>query len=204
MDLGGGLVVEGSYDLSAHLDCYRLPENLTGTTVLDVGTSSGYFAMECASRGAGVTAIDLWDSPFAEELFAFSAGTIRYVKQDLYGLDASFGTFDLVICGSLLLHLPDPVGAFRCLRSVCAGRLVLSTTTIAEDALDPRPLCHFDGIKATDGDYWAYWGINAAALVRMATVAGFTSVDFTDHFTLASESEAAPWVIPHAVVGVSV
>ena len=204
LDLGDGLVVEGTYDMGRHLDKYRIPDDLGGKTVLDVGTSSGFFAMECASRGAAVTAIDIWDEPFAAQLFAFVEGDIRYVKRDLYTLDESFGTFDLVICGSVLLHLPDPVGAFRALRRVSADRLVVSTSRVAEGADDPRPLCNFDGLRGTDGDYWAYWSMNAAALLRMAQVAGFSQVDHVDQFELVSEPGMESFAVPHVVVGVSV
>src|SRR5215510_6474465 len=62
LDLRPDLRVDGHYDMRAYVDAYGIPEDLRGKRVLDVGTSAGYFALECARRGGDVVAIDLWDS----------------------------------------------------------------------------------------------------------------------------------------------
>src|SRR5699024_1953640 len=111
LDFGDGLVIDGDYDMSKYLQYYPIPEDLSGTTVLDVGTASGFFAIECERRGGRVTATDIWaaDSLVAQiaRKFGFE---FSYVPQDIYDLSAAFGQYDLVICGSVLLHLPDPLG----------------------------------------------------------------------------------------------
>src|SRR5690349_3401067 len=62
-DFGHGLVINGDYDMTKYLTDYQLPENLVGWDVLDIGTASGFFALECARRGGRVTAIDIWEPP---------------------------------------------------------------------------------------------------------------------------------------------
>jgi hypothetical protein len=51
LNLRPDLRIPGDYDMRPYVDAYRIPDDLTGMTVLDVGTSAGYFALECARRG---------------------------------------------------------------------------------------------------------------------------------------------------------
>jgi len=198
--LGDGLMIEGDYDMRKYVDYYQLPKDLTGKTVLDVGTASGYFAIECARRGAKVTAIDIWDEPLLIQINQLLELGITYVKQNIYGLTPSFGQFDLVICGSLLLHLSDQFAAIQRIRDVCKGQAVVSTACIEDSETTSRSICDFFGQKATDGDYWAYWGVSAAALKKMFLAAGFSRVEHVDHFTLSTEPKRVQYATPHVVM----
>jgi hypothetical protein len=74
-----------------------------------------------------VTAIDVEDDRLLPRIINVFGLDIDYRLADLYQLDAAFGRFDLVICGTLLLHLPDPVSAARALRRVTGDRLIVSS-----------------------------------------------------------------------------
>jgi len=194
-----GIVVKGEYDMTPLLPAFHLPDDLTDKTVLDVGTASGFFAMECARRGARVTAVDLvlWDTHHwaIAELMNWD---VRRVQMDIYDLQPAFGQFDLVICGSLLLHLPDPVGAIRRLRGVCRGRTIVSTSAPPDET--DAPICEFVGELQEGGAYWAYWNIGAEALRRMLIAADFDRVEHQDHFTLTPVPDHPhKWSIFHAV-----
>jgi tRNA (mo5U34)-methyltransferase len=199
LDLGDGLVIEGMYDMDQYVHHYNIPTDLRGQTVLDVGTASGYFALLCARRGAKVIALDVWDEPLIAQLAPLVENDISYVKQNVYELDKAFGSFDLVLCGSLLLHLSDPLGALRKLHEVCKERAIISTACTLHSATNPDAVCEFVGQRAADGDYWTYWNISAAALSSMCNVAGFAGVDHVEHFTLVSERDHR-YVVPHVVL----
>jgi len=113
MDFGDGLVVDGEYDMAGYLEHYGLPERLDGKRVLDVGTASGFFAFECARRGGNVTAIDVHDGNLFRDLRDGLGLEVDYVQMDLFDLEPGFGEFDLVVCGSVLLHISDIFGASR-------------------------------------------------------------------------------------------
>ena len=154
MDLGEGLVLDGEYDMARYVDSYGIPDDLAGKTVLDVGTASGFFAFECARRGARVTAIDIHDMEFVRRVRGGLGLDVTVAQKDLFDLDPAFGTFDYVICASLLLHVRDIVGALERVRSVCQHQAIVCTGII--DAVDP--VCHFVGVQAHGGDgpYWTY------------------------------------------------
>lgn len=43
IDLGNGIITKGHYDHRPYLHYYRIPEDLSGKTVLDIGAASGFF-----------------------------------------------------------------------------------------------------------------------------------------------------------------
>jgi tRNA (mo5U34)-methyltransferase len=202
IDFGGGLAIQGEYDMARYVHHYGIPKDLRGKTVLDVGTATGYFAFECARRGAKVTAIDIWPDTNFNRIRDALGLDVKYVQKSLYDLDASFGQFDLVVCGSLLLHLRDIFGAVQKLRSVCKGQVIIATAAIEDEKCDHRPVLEFIGARAKsdDGEYWAYWSVNGAGMRRMLEAAEFSQVYDPVKFTLKSEPGMNNYHVPHIAI----
>ena len=59
VDLGDGLVTPGMYDYRETIASFGFPEDMTGMTVLDVGSATGFFAFEFERRGARVVSVEL-------------------------------------------------------------------------------------------------------------------------------------------------
>lgn len=199
LNFGDGLVMQGIFDLTKNLNLYNIPDTLQGKTVLDIGTASGFLALECVRRGGQVTAIDV-SGALLPTLISMLNVRIKYLQKSIYELNSEFGLYDLVVCGSLLMHLSEPFEAIKRIRSVCRGQAIISTMCSEINATEPRPICEFVGWKATDGDYWTYWDISAAALKKMLLAAGFTQVNNEQHFTIISEKGNPPIVVPHIVM----
>jgi tRNA (mo5U34)-methyltransferase len=89
-----------------------------------------------------------------------------------YHLDPdAVGQFDFVVCGSLMLHLRDPVRALEAIRSVCAGQF-LSIEEISlplSVAWRRRPVAEM----RFDEQRCQWWVANAAGHRRMLGIAGF-------------------------------
>jgi 2-polyprenyl-3-methyl-5-hydroxy-6-metoxy-1,4-benzoquinol methylase len=104
-----------------------------GMRVLDVGCGVGRWSRLLASRGARVTGVDLSPTMIAQaERRAAASGLTdrcRFIVQDTAALEVG-GTFDLILCVTVLQHLTD-LTALRCaLRRMArhleaGGRLVL-------------------------------------------------------------------------------
>jgi tRNA (mo5U34)-methyltransferase len=71
VDLGDGFVTPGDYDFRDTVERFPFPADMTGMTVLDVGSATGFFAFEFERRGAAVTSVELtsiadWDMAGAD------------------------------------------------------------------------------------------------------------------------------------------
>jgi tRNA (mo5U34)-methyltransferase len=127
----------------------RMPwPDVRGKRCLDVGTYDGFLAFELERRGAAsVVATDIsdhsqWDWSWqmrerGGEFLAAVAGekgkgfevaraalgsAVEREEISVYDLSPErLGEFDVVVCGSLMLHLKNPVGALEAIRSVCSG-----------------------------------------------------------------------------------
>jgi tRNA (mo5U34)-methyltransferase len=80
IELPGGLVTPGLYDLREALPNFRFSDDMRGMNVLDVGTATGFFAFEFARRGARVTAVDL---PSLYELDRFPGQSIEHTLEKI-------------------------------------------------------------------------------------------------------------------------
>jgi tRNA (mo5U34)-methyltransferase len=150
LDLPHGVTTPGWFDLRPIVG--RLPwPDVSGLRCLDVGTWDGFLAFELERRGASeVIATDIGSHADWDHLPGTSSGAVEYheavmgekgkgfavaarclgskVRKEtvnVYDLSPErFGTFDVVTCGALLLHLRDPFRALAALRSVCGGYLL--------------------------------------------------------------------------------
>lgn len=100
-------------------------------------------------------------------------GRVKLENRAIYRINPDdLGTFDLVFCGSMLMHVRDPLLGLHAIRSVLkdSGELVISVSTIAED--DPLPMAAFVG----EWNQSNFWQVNPACLRRMLTTADMEPV----------------------------
>jgi tRNA (mo5U34)-methyltransferase len=198
MELGPGVVTPGWFDLRPIVDELPWPD-VRGKRCLDVGPYDGFLTFELERRGAAsVVAADIshpsgWDWPVLErergsQALAEIAGedpgggfraaaqalgsSAERVECSIYDLSPErVGEFDVVVCGSLLLHLRDPLRALEALRSVCREAFLSSEQVNAALTLlsRRRPLAAFRG-----GAKVQWWIPNAASHRLMLQAAGFT------------------------------
>src|SRR3972149_2927891 len=125
----GGVVTRPEWHVrrrfARRLKFLDLPADLTGKSVLDIGSWDGFFAFECERRGAArVLAIDTyaWDT-YGMDGFLLARSTLgsRAEYQRLPVEDISrdaLGTFDVVLFLGVLYHLRSPIDGLDRLRRV--------------------------------------------------------------------------------------
>jgi tRNA (mo5U34)-methyltransferase len=228
IDVVPGATTKGWFDLRPVAEQLPWP-NVRGKRCLDIGTFDGWFAFELERRGAAeVVAIDVedhlqWDWPpdyRAEGLardpgfsgppkgagFRLAAGLMgsraTWMPLSIYDLDpAEIGTFDVVVCGSLLLHLRDPLRALEAVRGVTGG-VFLSSEQI-ELGLSivgrGRPLLRLNG----SGPECQWFNFNAAGHRQLLVAAGFEVERRSRAYTVRFDHHPKPAMTPrnalHAV-----
>jgi tRNA (mo5U34)-methyltransferase len=203
------------FDLRPYVDRYGIPADLSGKRVLDVGTFEGFWAFELERRGGQVTAIDIdriqqLDWPVGlrpdeddrrgegfEMVHDLRGSGVTRLGMSIYEADAERlgGTFDLVFCGSVLIHLRDPMLALERMAALCRGQLILAEEYSRRLQLLPfLRAAEFRGQEP----WMVWWRPNVGTWTAMVEAAGFREVREHGRFTLRFRGKRKG--VPHAVI----
>jgi len=201
LDLGEAGVTNGWFDLRPIVNTLPWPD-VTGKRCLDVGTYDGFLAFELERRGAAeVVATDIpdhseWDwlprqrrdgIAYLNAIAGEKGGGFRLAKEALgstveretisiYDLSPErLGEFDVVVCGSLLLHLRDPFRGLDAIRGVCRSELMsCEQVDVGLSVRHPRR-----PVLTAFGDIGKWLIPNAQAHFKMLEIAGFDVIEKT-------------------------
>jgi len=217
IELAPGVVTEGMFDHRPYVERYGLPDSLEGRSVLDVGTFEGFWAYEMERRGANVDALDVpriqqLDWPPRErpqedgergERFRIAADArgseVRWHGLSIYDAtpERLGRTYDLVFCGSVLIHLRDPQLALERMASLCNGTLILAEEYSRRLEWIPRGLL----AEYKAGTHMTWWRPTSRTWVAMVSVAGFEDVRRHSRFNMrfrANRRHGVPHTVIHA------
>jgi tRNA (mo5U34)-methyltransferase len=219
IELAPGLVTEGLFDHRPLVPRYGLPDDLSGTRAIDVGAQDGFWAFELERRGASVVALDLdrpedldWPAHLREQAaggFPLARGegleiarralgsSVERVGMSIYDAtpEALGGRFDLVFCGSLLIHLRDPMLALERMAALCRGRLVVAEEYSRRlEWMPGRPAAEFRG----ESPWMTWWIPTSRGWESMVRCAGFADVRRHARFNMRFRAQRGG--VPHAVI----
>lgn len=208
LDLPERPPTNGWFDLRETAKKLPWPE-VKGLRCLDIATYDGFYAFELERRGAAsVVATDIsdhseWDWPIMlreqggeeyarmvgekgagfEHAHEILGSSVEKIECNVYDLTPErVGRFDVVVCGSLLLHLRDPVRAIEAIRSVCSGSFMsVEAVSLRLSKLFPkRPMAELG-----DRDVICQWWIaNTAGHRRMLEAGGFEVISASGVFAV--------------------
>lgn len=196
--LADWLKIEGIHDgdsVLASLDRLGFPRDFSGKTVLDAGCNAGYYSFVAKRRGAErVLGVEL-DPRYvrqAQYLSNLLGLDVQFINDDAHKVDASLGTFDIVICTGLMYHIPDPTNVLSKLAAVCTDTILIESVFL----LDPALISMGRFIEgAYMGDPTNWWIYGPQCLEGMVRAAGFGSAEFRG-FYYEPHSEKSPEGIP--------
>lgn len=209
-----GLITDGWFDLRPYVRHYDLPERMDGMRALEVGTWDGFWAFEMERRGASVTAIDLdaendldWPSRMRPETFSeiprgrgfeiahrLLGSSVKRINCSIYdATPGALGTFDVVLCGSVLIHLRDQMLALERISDLCRGAFISAEEYDRWAQLVPAPVSRFRGHRSGTV---VFWRPNVRAWDRMLWAAGFDRVEKRGTFGMEARTG---FTVPHVV-----
>jgi tRNA (mo5U34)-methyltransferase len=212
LELPGGQVTKGMFDLRDQLHHYGLPERMDGMRALDVGTWDGFWAFEMEKRGAEVIALDLdderdldWpprrrpkvfpDTPrgagfrLAKELLG---SKVERVNLSIYhATPEEIGQFDFVFCGSVLIHLRDQLLALERIAGLTRGTFVSAEEYDPLSGFVPFPVSRY---FADRDSAVVYWLPSIRTWRKMMWTAGFDKVEQTGKFKVRAREG---WSVRH-------
>jgi tRNA (mo5U34)-methyltransferase len=215
LELGPDLVTDGWFDLRPYVDRYGLPERMDGVRALEVGTWDGFWAFEMERRGADVVALDLDDEreldwpprrrpeTFSEEPrgagFRLAKEVLgsrveRVVRSIYHATPEELGTFDLVFCGSVLIHLRDQLLALERIAGLCDGTFISAEEYDRLSGLAPFPVTRY---RADRESAVVFWQPSVRTWKRMLWTAGFDRVEERGRFKMRAREG---WSVRHVVL----
>jgi tRNA (mo5U34)-methyltransferase len=112
IEVAPGVFTPGIQDSQGLLEHIKLPMNLSGMRVLDIGARDGFFSFECEKRGAAeVIALDYTSADstgfnVAKQILGSKA---KWINGNIYSLnELNLGKFDLILFLGVIYHLRHP------------------------------------------------------------------------------------------------
>ncbi|HEY5159637.1 MAG TPA: DUF1698 domain-containing protein [Gaiellaceae bacterium] len=129
--LADGVMSPGERDIDLILTRSAIPDDLSGLSVLDIGTTNGGVAFDAERRGAKrVVAIDIHEPTlygFAQIASAIDS-RVEYVRASVYELPGVLKEqFDIVFFLGVLYHLRHPLLAVDALHALARNRVLIET-----------------------------------------------------------------------------
>jgi tRNA (mo5U34)-methyltransferase len=212
-ELQPGIFTPGGNDVIELMDWARVPSDLTGKRVLDIGPWNGCFSLECERRGAAeVIAL----GPEFPEHTGFlrlrdylGSRRVEYRVGTIYDLQPErLGYFDVVICFGVIYHLRHPLLGFDMMRRIAKGDLFLESKALDHDVrvdgngmhlaeinplLSSIPIMEFFQKDELNGDASNWFSPNLSAVRAFLESSGFQPLHIALHRDrLAAHAKVIP------------
>lgn len=214
IELPGGVTTPGWAPLSR--DSYRIPENLTGKRVLDIGAWDGYWSFLALQRGASqVVAVDdfsdylgslkdsdrrAWENfDLCRDAFGYTEERCQRREMSVYDItEDKLGRFDIVFFFGTLYHLRHPLLALDRLSAVCNEKIYVESAIL--DDFSPyrggfgggyanQMVMEFYPDKQYGNNDSNWWTPSLVCLGHMVRAAGF---DYVEGWKLADKPPSLP------------
>jgi tRNA (mo5U34)-methyltransferase len=197
IDFGDGVISPGCCT-PQYLDFlwkkFKLPDDMSGLRILDIGTYDGWFAFECEKRNAKeVVATDIHpvDCRCFELAHKILGSNVIYKQVSVYDMhpESLGGNFDIVLFLGVYYHLRHLFIALDNLWSITKGFMIFEShviddhfilddgTVVKMEDIDPRlnkvPIYRFYRKNELNNDYSNWFGGNRKAIEFSLLSAGF-------------------------------
>jgi len=181
IDLGNGVITPGVHPIVEMNDNYatlRLPDDLSGRTLLDIGCWDGFYSFETERHGAQVTSIDCWRPENYFKARQALNSKAQFHEMSVYELSKEkLGAFDIVLFLGVIYHLRHPLLALENVCELTRDFAIIESHFIDNIIQSEHPLMEFYEFDQLGGQYDNWWGPNIECLTQMTRAAGFARVE---------------------------
>jgi tRNA (mo5U34)-methyltransferase len=186
-ELAPGVFTPGVSKVDYLYDTAGVPQDLTGATVLDIGTTNGGAAFEAERRGASrVVAVDIFEPSWfgIDALIALLGSRVEFKRASVYSLpeDLEGERFDIVLLWGVLYHLRHPLLALDKVRELTRGTAYIESA-VADHELEPelrdRSLARFYRTDELAGDTSNWFAPTVSLLGEWLTSCGLIPAQLT-------------------------
>jgi tRNA (mo5U34)-methyltransferase len=176
-ELAPGVFTPGVNDITWLLDASSFPKDLTGLSVLDIGTTNGAMAFEAERRGSkDVTAVDISDENHYgfRKIADLLGSNVKFKQASVYELpEVLERTYDVIIFWGVLYHLRHPLLALDSLRRIAAGTCYLESAIHSDDNKSGGHMAKFHRLDDLAGDGTNWWSPTVETTEAWCRSAGF-------------------------------
>ncbi len=184
IDLPDGSVLPGLQTvehLRWRLELFKLPHDLRGKRVLDIGAWDGWFSFECERRGADVVAVDCVPLDTFIEAKQLIGSKVEYLTLDVSELSArTLGRFDIVLFFGVLYHLRHPLLGLEKVVELSTDLALIESFVIQPEHRQIPAVMEFYERTELGGQIDNWCGPSPECLAGMCRSAGFAQVETMD------------------------
>lgn len=184
IDLPDGSVLPGLQTvehLRWRLELFKLPHDLHGKRVLDIGAWDGWFSFECERRGADVVAVDCVPLDTFIEAKQLIGSKVEYLTLDVNELSArTLGRFDIVLFFGVLYHLRHPLLGLEKVVELSTDLALIESFVIQPEQRQIPAVMEFYERTELGGQIDNWCGPSPECLAAMCRSAGFAQVESVD------------------------
>ena len=172
--LSPNVTTPGVHDIEDMLNTLGVPKDLSGLSVLDIGTANGGAAFIAERRGAKrVVAVDIYDPHdygFAQVAEALGSKA-EFRRTSVYELPEVLGEqFDVVLFLGVLYHLRHPLLAIDAVRRCARGQVFVDTAVTPSKA----PVSHAEFYPGPyEGDTSNWFVPSVSCVIDWMNTSGF-------------------------------
>jgi len=164
-----------------------LPKDLTGKSILDIGTRDGGWAFECERRNAKkITAIDNWQrrsDGYDDKLFKLCHeilnSKVKLIEMGLVEIDTLNKNFDIVLFLGVYYHMINPLLGLQKIFNICNELVIMEGAMLQTE----RSLAYALKKGELNADVKNVFLFSPSFIERFALSIGFKKVEFKEYVT---------------------
>ena len=220
MDLPGQGLVIGEWDLRGNLNKYLGDVNFQNKSVLDVGCATGFISFEIEKKASKVIAYDLspkqeWDIvPYyninlskhikerKKHIQKINNGfwlahkelnsNVRMIYGTIYNINSKVDKCDILVLGSILLHLRDPFLALQEVSKYVKEKIIITDIVRRYRGKLPAIIELFPSINvmrflpnvSNNNQYDTWWELSPKLISNFLKILGFKNIQITYHYQI--------------------